>query len=531
MGSQDRYLDVRLLGVSDLHGHLTGKGLAYTDPCTGIRAPAGGAGALAAEIGRRRAAAPDRTVLVHSGDMIGGGPPESTMLRDEPTIRVLNLMGFDVGTPGNHEFGNGIGELLRLVRGGAPPGGGELFEGQRFPMVSANIVDHVTRQPVFPPYAVKLIGGVPIAFTGATLTLTPLLITPGGTDGVEFLDEVESVNACVHELSRRGIKAIVLLLHEGGRQAAFPHGDVSPRVADVVGALDHVDVVIAGHTHSVLNSTVNGRLVVQSSAFGKAFSDVRLVVDRDRRRVVTASASIVPVWRYSPPDAVGPRYEVPQDPAVQAVVDAARREVAPLTDQVVNTAARDLCAGRDDGATPAGESPLGNLIADAQRWATGAQFAFVNPNGIRGKLGAGTILWGDLFALQPAGNHLVTMHLTGAQIWELLGQQARVRFKRNLEVSGLHYAYRSTDSGAGVIDSVHEGPPGDTSRPVRPDAARVFTVTVNAFLAAGGDGYKALTEGRRRVTGPHELDALVNYVSGLPSPVDYWIERRIVRYG
>jgi 5'-nucleotidase len=196
---------------------------------------------------------------------------------------------------------------------------------------------------------------------------------------------------------------------------------------------------------------------------------------------------------------------------------------------VVNYAARDLRAGRDDGACAAGESPLGNLIADAYRHVTGARFAFVNPGGIRAMLPAGAVTWGDLFSAQPAENDLVTVDLTGAEIWQLLGQQNNHHFKRNLELSGLHYTYRLGPSGEGSIEAVYEGRVGDHGRPVPPDDGLLYPVVVNEFLAAGGDHYSVLCQGRNRCHRMKELEALATYIAGLPRGFDSAIEGRITQ--
>jgi 2',3'-cyclic-nucleotide 2'-phosphodiesterase (5'-nucleotidase family) len=420
-----RYFDAHLLGINDFHGNLTGAGQIYTDPYSGFRGAAGGAAVLARYLLERKRANPDTTLLVHSGDMVGASPPESGLLQDEPTIRVLNQIGFDVGTPGNHEFDEGLEELLRLVNGGPsefPPG--STFEGMDFPLVSANIVDADTKEPIFQPFLIKRVKGVPVAFIGATTVTTPTVVEQGAVEGLEFLDEATAVNSYVPELKRKGVEAMVLLIHEGGTQDQFPFGTISPRISDVTRALDpEVDVVMAGHSHTALNSRVDGRLVVQASSFGRAFEDVTLTLDRKTRDVAAASAELLPVWTYNPPDIADPAHQVAGDPAVQAIVDDAVEQVAPLVNRVVNTAATDLLAGRDGGANAAGESPLGNLIADAQRTTMDTQFAFMNPGGIRARIQAGPVTWGELFAVQPFANDLVKMDLTGAQVWTLLGQQ------------------------------------------------------------------------------------------------------------
>jgi 5'-nucleotidase len=400
-----------------------------------------------------------------------------------------------------------------------------------FPLISSNIVDADTKEPIFPPYLIKRVKGVPVAFLGATTITTPTVVEQGAVDGLEFLDEATAVNSYVPELKAKGVEAMVLLIHEGGTQDRFPFGTISPRISDVTRALDpEVDVVMAGHSHTALNSRVDGRLVVQASSFGRAFEDVRVTLDRTTRDIVADSATLQGVWTYNPPDIADPAHAVAGDPGVQAIVDAAVEQVAPLVNRYVSTASTDLLAGRDGGANAAGESPLGNLIADAQRWRMDTQFAFMNPGGIRGRIEAGPVTWGELFAVQPFANDLVKMDLTGAQVWTLLGQQFQTPSNRILEISGLHYTYHLTSPTTGVIDSVFVGPPGDDSTPVPNDASVTYTVTVNSFLAGGGDGFTVLRDGTNRVVGPTDLDGLVEYLeTERGDPFTSEIEGRIVR--
>ena len=526
-GHRPKTFDVHLLGINDFHGNLTGAGLAYTDPFSGVAAPAGGAGVLATYLERRRSQDPGRTLLVHSGDMVGASPPESGLLQDEPTIDVLNELEFDVGTPGNHEFDEGVDELFRLLRGGDHPNTPGTFGGQDFPLISANVVSARTKRPILPPYLISKVRGARIGFIGATTVTTPTIVSAGAVDGLEFQDEATAINRYVPALKRRGVEAIVVLIHEGGVQTGFPEGTVGPRISEIVPALnDEIDVVMAGHSHTVINTRVDGRLVVQASSFGRAFDDVTLKISKRSKDVVASSAAIIPAWKNDPPTSANP---VPPDPRVQAIVDKAVATVAPLVSRVVNTAARDLLAARDGGANEAGESPLGNLIADAQRATMSTQLAFMNPGGIRAPIRAGEVTWGELYSVQPFANDMVKLDLTGAQIWTLLGQQFQTPSNRILEVSGLHYTYSSAGAGSGTIQSVFLGAPGDDSTPIANDASTTYTVALNSFLAGGGDGFTVLTEGTNRVVGPNDLDALVTYIEGLTSPFDAQIQGRITR--
>jgi 2',3'-cyclic-nucleotide 2'-phosphodiesterase (5'-nucleotidase family) len=519
-------VQVHLLGFNDFHGNITGNGLKYFDPATGVNAPAGGAARFADAINRARAAdGPGRTLLVEAGDMVGASPPESSLLRDKPTLDLMNLLNVDVGTMGNHEFDKGVPEIFRQVYGGQSLIDPDItFNPLDYPIVSANIVSTATGKPIFKPYVIKTVNSAKIAFIGATTTTTPTITTKGSTDGVQFLDIAQAVNSYVPQIEAKGVKAIVLIVHEGGVQSPYKTGAISQPIGTIVSQLDpQVDAVISGHSHTVINGYVGGRLVVQASSFGRAFDDVTLNYSKATGDIVSATADVVPVWQNDPPLSTNP---APHDPDAQALVDAAVAAVGPDINRVINTAAADIT--RDENV--AGESALGDLIADGQRTAMGTQIALMNEGGIRADLLAGDVTWGDLFTIQPFNNLMVTMKLTGAQLWTVLGQQFQPANGtiRNLQISGLNYTWHQTGDFTGTITGVWLGAgPAGTGTPIANDSSTVYTVTTNNFLAGGGDGFAELANGADQVVGPSDLDVLVAYVGSLPNPFSQAIAGRI----
>lgn len=526
----------QILGINDFHGQLgAGRRVAGR--------PAGSAPVLAAYL----KAAQDQdngkaTFIVHAGDHVGATPPVSALLQDEPSIGFLNLLANDqctyakplhpacnlVGTLGNHEFDDGVAEIQRLLTGGNHADGPFLedpYRGTRFPYVSANVVDANSGQPILPPYVIKRVRGMPVAFIGAVLKETPTIVTPTGVAGVRFLDEAEAINRYVPALKRGGVRAIVVLIHQGTRTTTFTGATASEpalldgAIGDIVKRLDdEIDVVVSGHAHSFTNALVlndNGKplLVTQAFASGTAYADIDLAIDPASRDIVEKSAAIVTTWADEGPGLV-------PDARVAELVATAEARVAPLVSRIVGTAATAITRT----TSGAGESALGNLIADAQRAATGADFAFMNPGGIRADIAAGNVTWGDLFTVQPFGNDLVAMDLTGAQIVRLLNQQwAGQPFARILQISGLSYTWDNARPAADRIVEVRDG----AGNVIALDAT--YRIAANSFIAAGGDNFTVLTEGTNRVIGPVDLDALVAYVSTLPQPFTAVIAGRIQR--
>ncbi len=453
--------------------------------------------------------------------------------------RTGSASGFDprcniAGTLGNHEFDEGVAEMFRLIRGGNHPTGPFLedpWRGARFPYVSANVVDDETGRPILPPYVVKQVAGVRIGIVGAVLEETPTIVTPSGVAGVRFLDEADAINASVRKLKAEGVRAILVLIHQGGSQTSYTgptrSGEtVTGAIVPIVARLDdEVDVVVSGHSHSFTNAIVRNErgaeiLVVQSFSSGTAYSDIDLLIDPATGDVEAKSASIVTTWADEGPG-------LAPDPAAAALTAAAEQRVAPLVNRVVGTAPADVTRAEN----PAGESALGNLIADAQRAAMGTDLAFMNPGGIRADIAAGEVTWGDLFTVQPFANDLVRMDLTGAQIYTLLEQQwAGQPFPRILKPSGLTWVWDAARPVGSRVVAVCLGLVAECTAANSIDLTATLSVTVNSFMAAGGDNFTVLTQGTNRTVGPVDLDALVTYIEGpLGGIVRAEIEGRIRR--
>ncbi|MCF7200650.1 bifunctional metallophosphatase/5'-nucleotidase [Pseudomonas oligotrophica] len=535
-------VSIKLLGINDFHGQLSPRSVAGR--------PAGGAAVLAAYL---KAASSAHSLIVHDGDQVGASPPNSALLRDEPAIGFLNLLVNEhcrafawqyrlprqmqpyaqqqcnlLGTLGNHEFDYGRDELLRQLTGGNHPDGPFLearWQGARFPYVASNVQDAASGDSLLPPYSIYFADGVRIGVIGAVLKETPSIVSPSGVAGLRFVDEAQAINRAVAQLRRQGVRAIVVALHQGGRQASY-QGPTDPAaehlegpVVDIIERLDdEVDVVISGHAHGFTNALVanaNGTpiLVTQAFSAGTAYADIDLVVSRRSRDVVEKSAAVITTWA---DQGVG----LTPDPQVAALVAEADARVEPLVARVIGVARRDI--GRSE--TAAGESALGNLIADAQRVATAAEISFMNPGGIRADLPAGEVTWGELFAIQPFANDLVSMDLTGAQIRTLLEQQwLGQSYPRLLKPSGLRYSWSASRPLGNRVVEMRDA----RGAPIEPTAS--YRVTVNSFLAGGGDNFGVLTEGGNRVVGPVDLQALVDYIGTLPQPFDAAVEGRIER--
>ena len=526
-GAAGAPIDVTILAINDFHGHLKPPpgGIVIADPADRAkktRISAGGAEHMATLVKRLRADAPN-SVFVAAGDLIGASPLLSAIFADEPTIESLSAMGLEISAVGNHEFDKGPGELLRMQNGGCHPVKGcfgpRPFAGAKFRYLAASTIVTSTGRTLFPPYAVKEFGGVPVAFIGLTLKGTPTIISPAAAAGLRFADEAETVNALVPELRQRGIEAIVVLIHEGGQ----PTGDynecpgISGPIVEIVKKLDKaVDLVVSGHTHRAYNCVIDGRLVTSGDAYGTIVTRIDLKLDPNTRDVLSAKADNVIVRT----DAYAADREQTER------IAAYEGRVKSLAGRVVGSVTATLL--RAAGAS--GESVLGDIIADAQIAATradqdgGAQLAFTNPGGVRTDIirkNDGTVTYADVFASQPFNNSLVTLTLTGAQIRQLLEQQwLGQQGPRILHVSrNFSYTWDAARPAGERVDAASIMLDG---RPI--DLGGRYRVTVNGFLAQGGDGFAVFRAGTDRRTGGTDLAALVAWFEAnspiSPGPLD-----------
>ena len=516
---------LHLLAINDFHGHLE----APAAPDGGRTA--GGAAVLAAYLGAAQRRDPAHTLIVHAGDMLGASPPITRLLQNEPAIQFLNLLADPkrcpegqavhfyragtarvdacnvIGTPGNHEFDAGPDELLRLLRGGNAAAGPFLerpWRGSRVPYVCANAIDRRTGRTLLPPYAVVNVGGTRVGVIGAALRGIPALISAQAGHDLEFTDEAEAINRAAAELTRHGVHVIVVIIHQG-LAPVTENGVAGYRgpLRDIVAHLSPaVDLVVSGHTHNFTNALLPNRagkpvLVTQSYSYGLAYADIDLGLDR-HGRVVSKTAQVLPTWGDT-----GPGLE--PDARVAALVRAARAVVQPQVATVVAQAAQPVTRATN----AAGESAMGDLVADAEREALKADIAFMDASGMRADLRAGPVTRGDLLTAYPFGNRILAVQMTGAQILSVLEEQwprdpdALVRV---MTVSGFSYVWDpARPVGSRVVAACDA-----QLNPLLPTTS--YRVAVNDFLAGGGEdfqGFKALPVEQ---VGPLDIEVMEHWL-------------------
>jgi 2',3'-cyclic-nucleotide 2'-phosphodiesterase (5'-nucleotidase family) len=540
---RDKLIQLQVLSFNDYHGHLEappgsdGDLGATLDP---TRTLVGGSEFLSSKLSELRASA-GNSVTVAAGDLIGGSTFLSGLFHDEPSVESLEALGLDVSSVGNHEFDEGLDELYRMQFGGCHPVDGCYFpeapyDGAEFPWLAANVTFEDTGRTVLPPTWTKVVEGVKVGFIGMTLEGTPELVSAVGIQGLSFNDEVESANAAAARLQQNNVDSIVVLLHEGGAQAGKYDEcvGISGPVVEIAENLDPaIDLVITGHTHQPYVCTLddpagNPRQVTSASSFGRVVTETWLTINKFTRDVVRSATTSVNhlVTRVNP------------DPSLTAIIQKWKTLSDPIGNRVVGTITEDIT----NPGNRQQETGMANLVADGLLAATaapengGAQIAVVNPGGVRASLSfapppmstqqPGDVTYAEAYAVQPFGNFLVTMDLTGAQLKAMLEQQFFPRLPRLQLVlgvsNGLTFDWlQSAAQGSRVANVRYMGMPVD-------DTA-VYRIATNNFLADGGDGFTVFRDGTNRISGVldadgqvvDDLDALVNYItanSPLSSP-------------
>lgn len=483
---------LRVIGTNDFHG-----GLQATRPGFARGREVGGAPAIAGYFLRERAATDAPTVLIDAGDVMQG-TPISNLTDGRATVDFYNHVGYTAAALGNHEFDWGV-ETLR-----------ERVAEAEFAWLGANIfVAGTDTLPswVEPTAMVRLPGcaaGAPacdsvnVGIIGLATESTPAVTKPSNVAELRFGSESAAIDRWVPRLRDAGADFVIVTAHSG----AFcdrndPSVGCEGEIVDVARAVRHrPDLIVSGHTHSQVNTVVNGIRIVQANSSGTRFT----VVDLERISADSTAVTVV-----SQPTTYVDEIEV--DRSAAELLARYEGEVGPRVREVVTVIEQPLTR---EGS----EYPLGNLIADAQRAATGTDIALMNNGGIRTELLAGPVRYEDLYRLQPFANTLVTMTLTGTQLVEALEQGLTRDGEPDTHISGLSVTVEPAAERGSRIRSATLA----DGTPVRPDGR--YTVTVNDFMAEGGSGYTVLTRGADVVkTGLVDLDALVAYIQDQPTPL------------
>lgn len=521
---------VQVLGVNDFHGALSTTGSYYYPG--GKISGAGGAALLSSKLNQMQANfvanhPTGQTLRVSAGDMVGASPANSGLLQDEPTIKAFNAMNFTVGTIGNHEFDEGLAEFNRILLGQAPSADSNFLdivksyprEASKMDLVIANLVNKSDGKIPFGwhPYTVKTLtdangNSVKVGFIGVVTTEIPDLVLRKNWQDYQFLDEAETIAKYEKELrENQKVNAIVVLAHVPSVQSGET---TTGAVADMLAKLatidpNHtVDAVFAGHNHVYTNG-VNGKTrVMQSTSQGKGVAEITGEIDVATQDFVKVpDGQVVPVTKEN----------LTPDEKVAVIVADADNRIADERNKVIGAVDADTMVTREVNDNVQRESPLGNLITDGQRAMAkeagyDVDFAMTNNGGIRADLllgKDGMVTWGAAQAVQPFGNILQVVEMTGAQIKEVLEQQYDDE-KYFLQISGLSYTFTENPTGDANQKYVVESMTKEDGNPITPEGK--YKVVINDFLFGGGDGFKGFTNTKLLGAIDPDTETFVNYI-------------------
>lgn len=472
-------VSLNIIGVTDFHGHLS----QAKDRKGEIIEP--GAAVMACYVNKEREGNPN-TSFVSAGDNIGGSPFESSILKDKPTLDALNAMGLEASAVGNHEFDKGWSDLKDRV-------GVNGDKDAKFPYLGANV-----KGSDMAPSTVIEKGGVKIGYVGTITADTPNLVSPDGIQGLSFSEPVAATNAEAKRLKESGEADVVIgLVHEGMDNTKFSQD---------------VDAVIAGHTH-VLRKLDGKPVLVQPANYGMDLADIDIVYDKAAKKVVSVTAE-----NRTAKDMMDVCGDTP-DEDVAKIVSAAKESAKTEGEKVVTTLKNDFYRGANSDGESGGnrgtESSLNSMIADATLYGVNkltdlkADLGVMNAGGVRADLASGDVTYAEAFAVQPFGNSLGVVEITGEQLKQALEQQWKPGGERAMLALGLsknvQYAYDpDAEQGKRITYVSVNGKPLDPSKKYR--------VAGSSFLLNGGDSFDAFKGGKFQDAGQMDIDVFNRYL-------------------
>jgi len=441
----------------------------------------------------------NNSILVDVGDTLHG-LPFATMNKGEDIIALMKLAGYDVMTPGNHDFNYGYERLLELANMASTG-------VNSFPIISANVIKDNTT--LLDANYIKEVDGVKLGFFGLTTPETAFKTNPNNVKGLEFASPIESAKKQVEELKAKGADIIVALAHIGTDESSEI---VSTMIAKEV---EGIDIIIDGHSHSNYPTGFeadNGTLIVSTGEYGANLGQVIITFDKDTNKITNKIASLIPKATAATQN--------PDEIVAQKIEEINEAQNA-LLSKVVGVSKVVLDGARENVRT--GETNLGNLITDAMLYVTGAEIAITNGGGIRATINAGEITKQDVVSVLPFGNFIVTKYLTGAQIKDILEHGVKdypATAGHFPHVAGINFVFDAEkEPGERIVSIKING------KDIDMDAK--YLVAANDFMAAGGDDYPHFKDIKTENEFQALDEALEEYIKYL-GEVNYSKEDRIV---
>lgn len=522
-------IPVQVLGINDLHGGLETTGTVtigsktYSDVGTVARL-GGSLDQAQNQFKKSQHVKASNTFRVEAGDMVGASPANSTLLAHESTMHTLRAMKFQIGTLGNHEFDHGLGEFNRILRGNKPAANADALvkayphESSKINLVVANVVKKSNNKIPYgyKPYTIKTVKAhgktAKVGFIGIETTDLPHLTLLKNYQDYKILDEAKTIAKYDKVLNKKGVKAVVVMAHTG---VSTQDGKTAGSAVDILNKVNKLDkknnvgLYVAGHSHQYANATVGKTHVVQAVYTGKAYNDSQGYINAKTGKFRHVESHVYPVL---PAKA---NSKAKSNAKVAAIVKDADKRVAPKVNAVIGKAATSEAITGRNGTNQTMENAAGELVVDAQRYEakkvnTNPDFAMTNNGGVRSDLNVtknGDITWGAAVAVQPFGNILQVVEMTGQQIKDALNQQYDENQAFYLQISGLKYTYTDNNDTKQPYKVVNITK--DDGTPV--SMTTTYRVVINDFLHGGGDNFYAFKDTLIKASIGSDTDVFVQY--------------------
>ena len=441
-------LKLQILTINDFHGALTEKG---ANP---------GAAKLAQFINEIKASAPTSTILLSAGDMFQG-TPDSNLLAGKPVVEMMNYLAFDAMALGNHEFDWGLPILQQRIN------------QSHFPYLCANVLVSSSKQPLpfLTPYTIVERQGVKIGIIGLATPETMVKTNPKMIAGLSFTDPSKAIQALLPELKAQGAEIIIVVSHLGSWQD--DNGNISGEAAVLAAETTGIDAIVSAHTHKLVSGKVNNIPIIQAAYNGRAVGKIELSYNRVTGQVEDSTTQLLLL----------PYPGLTPDLTMQKLLIDVQQEVQPLKNILVGQTAQALSHDRSAKT----QTLLGEWVTDAMRQATGADVAFQNMGGLRNGLPSGNITMGDLYEIMPFDNTVFTVNMTGSQILQVLNYGLMNSKSGTIQFSGLNVYYNPNAEQPLLTVTLANG--------AQLQPGKNYKVTLNDFLAVGGDGFTMFKEG------------------------------------
>lgn len=516
--AKEKDIPIQILGVNDFHGNLDTTGTLYMPDSKKIY-DAGGAAKLATTLNNQESkfhanyhTNKKQTVRIEAGDLVGASPASSSLLQDEPTIKIFNAMNFRIGTLGNHEFDEGLDEFHRILIGAQPSE--EVSDiVQNYPqqkshltMISSNLIDRSSGNIPYDwkPYTIMTIkSGVKIGFIGIDTSDLPQLVLSKYTKNYRVLDAAKQITKYSKELRDEGVHAICVVAHTSSTQGTTLKDCETKQIIDKVQQLDphnSIDIYLAAHNHVTTNATYKGIRIVQAASQGKAVSDIRGLIDTKTKDFIKQpDAEIIPVLS-----------DTKEDIKVKQIVDDAKKRISPIINQVISTTETHKSISKNLNSQA--ESELADLITTAQLTEANKEiptdFAITNNGSIRNDLKTnedGEITWGAAQSVQPFGNDLHVIQLSGDDLYKLMKKSLEKEDHSSLQIAGFKMIYKVINGKRELIKLTK-----DDDEPI--ESNQQYQVAVNDFIYTGGDGYTELNNKKDLGIIGTDTEVFINYL-------------------